>query len=157
MRNLYILIDTRCLRFSFILRHARERDGEIGEILRRHGSRSRTVAHSFIYFLTYRCTRSCSRFIGAGPSPHGLRPCPCTTRFRCVGEGPQSSELEKCARIRERHRPQGETLRKTKMDFPPLARPWKKSNVRRDRAPFSGIGGDEAVGSRGLLPYSSRC
>lgn len=43
--------------------------GEICEILRRQGSGPWTVAHPFIYFLTYRCTRSCSRFIGAGSSP----------------------------------------------------------------------------------------
>lgn len=103
-----ILIDVRCPRFSFILRHARECGGEIGEILRRHESGPRTVAHSFIYFLTYRCTRSCSRFIGAGSSPHGLHLCPYTTRFRASAREEPNS----------RNGPQGENAPENENGFP---------------------------------------
>lgn len=110
--------------------------GEICEILRRQGPGSRTVAHSFIYFLTYRCTRSCSRFIGAGSSPLRLHPDRSRRNGTRRDEGPSSEAGE----MQARRRPRGETRRKTKMDF--LVGSAEKRTCARSRAPFSESAGD---------------
>ena len=78
------LIDVRCLRISFILRHAREStSGEIGKILR-----VRTVdSRSFIYLLSYLSLHAIvlqiywSRVV-ASRTP----PMPMHDSFSCVGE-----------------------------------------------------------------------
>lgn len=99
----------------------------------------RTVAHSFIYFLTYRCTRSCSRFIGAGSSPHGLRPS-CTTRFRasrCVAAPRRKrnpGELEEMRAYENDVVLKAKRSGKRKWISPVVAaRPWKKRICARSR------------------------
>ena len=75
--------------------------------------RIRTVdIRSFIYLLSYLSLHAIVlQIYGAGSSPHGLHPCPCTTRFR-------RRENSRNARIScEQCHLQGEIFRKTKMDF----------------------------------------
>lgn len=124
--------------------------GEICEILRRQGPGPWTVGHSFIYFLTYRYTRSCSRFIGAGSSPLRLHP----DRSRRDESGRRASRR---GEMRARRRPRGETRRKTKMDFLVATVEKRTCAQSRGRAPFSEQMVIKSVGSRRRrLPRSRR-
>lgn len=122
-----------------------EHSGEICEILRRQGSQPRTVGHSFIYF-TYRYTRLCSRFIGAGSSFSQTPP----RRLVFADRRERSRNVRTCVIYREsssrRNTPESEN------EFPPSGR--GKANVTRDRgrAPFSRVGGNKLCRkSRDLL------
>jgi len=92
-QSVYIYLLT-CLRFSFILHHVQESGGEIDEILRRHRFEPRTVAHSFIYFLTYIVIRDRASRVITLQTPL----MPVHDSFSCVGKEPR--ELKKCAHMR---------------------------------------------------------